>query len=157
LLGPVPVGTQSRLSQMLVRYLEAFSAIQAQHSDQPLGQHTVKRRNEIIRLDPHIKEAADNVNNIISVDGSEHQVPGQRRLYRDLSGFFVADLADHYLVRVVAQYAPEASRKGQPFLFVHRYLGDSLMLVFDRVLNRYDLVLVVLYLVERAVQCGRLT
>ena len=68
----------------------------------------------------------------------------------------VADLAHHDLVRVVAQDGAQAAREGQAFLLVDRNLRDAANLVFDRVLDGDDLVLVGLDLGQRGVQRGGL-
>jgi hypothetical protein len=56
------------------------------------------------------------------VHGGEHQVAGQRRLHGDLRRLGVADLADHDLVRVVAQDGAQAAREGQALGLVDRDL-----------------------------------
>ena len=81
----------------------------------------------------------------------EHEVAGQRRLNRNLRGFFVANFSDHDLVRIVAQDRAQAARERQTFLFVHGDLGDAVQLIFDRVLDRDDLVFFIPDFVQRGV------
>ena len=68
----------------------------------------------------------------------------------------VADFADHDLVRIVAQDRAQAAREGQALFLVDRNLRDAAHLVFDRIFDGDDLVFVVLDLVERGVERGRL-
>ena len=91
------------------------------------------------------------------MDGCENQVVGQRRLNCDLRRLFVANFADHDLVRVVAQNRAQAARKRQSFLFVHRNLSDAVQLILDRVFDRDDLIFFVSNFIERGVQSRRLT
>ena len=83
------------------------------------------------------------VQNVVGVNRRKHQVAGKRGLDCDLSGFGVADFADHDLVGVVAQDGTQSARKREPFLLVHRNLRDSRQLVLDRIFNGDDLVFVV--------------
>ncbi len=48
---------------------------------------------------------------VVGVQRGEHQVPGQRRLDRDLRGLAVADLADHDHVGVGAHHRAQARRR----------------------------------------------
>ena len=111
-------------------------AVDADLPHQPLGQHAVERRHELVGLDAHVQEAAEHVEHVVGVDGREHQVAGQRRLDGDLRGLRVADLADHDLVGVVTQDRAQAARERQPLLLVDRDLGDPAQLVFDRIFDR---------------------
>ncbi len=131
-------------------------AVLADPPHQPLRQHAVERRDELVGLDAHVQEPAEHVDDVVGVDGREHQVAGERRLNRDLRGFRVADFADHDLVGVVAQDRPQAARERQPLLLVDRNLRDARELVFDRVFNRDDLVLDRLDLGQRRVERRRL-
>jgi hypothetical protein len=66
---------------------------------------------------------------------------GKRRLHRDLGGLEVADLADHHDVGVLAQDRAQHVREGEPDLALHLDLVDTLELVFDRILDREQLLL----------------
>src|SRR6185503_12893925 len=135
----------------------AALAMSAKHSDEPLSQHAVQRRNEVVRLDSHVEESANNVNDVVGVDGREYQMARQRGLNGYLRSFGVADFTDHYLVRVVTQYAAKTASEGQPLLLVDGNLRDALKLILDRVFDGDDLVFFVLDLVQRAVERGRFT
>src|ERR1051326_7586114 len=53
------------------------SALVANQTHKPLGQNAVQSRNEVVRLDSHVEEAADDVDHVVGVDGGEDQVTGQ--------------------------------------------------------------------------------
>src|SRR3954452_1556300 len=122
---------------------------------QPLRKHAVERRDEVVEVDLHVQEAAEDVDDVVGVNGGEDEVTGERRLHGDGGRFFVADLADHDLVGVVAKDGAQSARKRQPFLLIHRNLRDSSELVFDRILDRNDLVFRGLNLGKRGVQRRR--
>src|SRR5262249_34584151 len=111
-------------------------------------------RYEIVRLDTHVDEAADDVGDVVGVDGSKDQVSGERGLDGDLCGFLVADFADHDFVGVMTEDGAQTSGEGQSFLFVDRNLGDSAKLVFDGVFDGDDLVFVGLDFVDGGVEGG---
>src|SRR4051794_36397232 len=94
-------------------------AVSTEHSNQPLGQNTVERGNEVIRLNTHVQEAADDVDHVVRVDSCKYEVTRQRGLNRDLRGLGIANLAHHDLVRVVTQYGTQTTIKREPLLLVH--------------------------------------
>src|SRR5215471_3972000 len=145
-----------RLDQLLARDLRLPLAVQADVAHEALREHAVQGRDELVGLDAHVQEAAEHVDDVVGVDRREDQVPRQRRVDRDLRRLVVADLADHDLVGVVPQDRPQPARERQPLLLVDRDLRDPPELVFDRVLDRDDLVLDRLDLRERGIQRRRL-
>ena len=147
---------QRRFFELRARDLRRPLAVQADVPDQPLRQHAVQRRDELIRLDAHVQEPAEHVEDVVGVDRREDQVPGQRGVDRNLRGLVVADLADHDLVGIVPQDRPQPARERQPLLLVDRNLRDAAELVFDRILDRDDLVFDRLDLRQRRVQRRRL-
>ena len=124
-------------------------------AQQSLREHTIERRHKVVWLDAHVEETADDVDHVVRVNRREYQVAGERRVDRNLSGFIVSNLADHDLVRVVAQDASQTSRKREPLLLVHLDLRHASQLILDRVFDRDDLVLVVPNLVQRSVERSR--
>src|SRR5262249_33594679 len=74
----------------------------------------------------------------------------------DLCGFRVTDLAYHDLVGIVPQYRAQAAGEGKAFLLIDGYLQHAGQLVFDRILDRHDLVVAVVDLADRRIQRGRL-
>src|SRR5436190_9262621 len=129
----------------------------AEHAHQPLSQHAIQRRNKVVRFDAHVQEPHDYVDHVVGVDGGKHLVTGQSRLNGDLGSLFVANFTDHYLVGIVAQNRSQAAGEGQSFLLVHRYLGNAVQLVFNRIFNGDDLVFFVADFIQRRVQRRRLT
>ena len=121
--------------------VDRLLAVRADHAHEPLGEDAVQGRDEVVELDLHVEEAAEHVDDVVGVDGREHEVAGQGRLDGDLRRLLVADLADHDLVGVVAQDRAQPAREGQALLLVDRDLRDAAELVLDRVLDRDDLVL----------------
>ena len=150
-------GIEAAFDQVLIRVVHPLLAVVADDAHQPLRQDAVQRRNEIVRLDAHVQEAAEHVEHVIGVDGGEDQVAGQRGVDGDLRGLLVADFANHDLVGIVAENGSQTAREGQPLLLVYRDLRDALDLVFDGVLDSDDLVFVVLDLTECRVKRGGLT
>ena len=107
---------------------------------QPLRQDAVERRDEVVEIDLHVQEAAENVDDVVGVDGGEDEVAGERRLHGDGRRLFVADLADHDLVGVVAEDGAQSAGERQSLLLVDRDLRDAAELVLDRILDGDDLV-----------------
>src|SRR5581483_2484042 len=81
---------------------------------------------------------------------------GERGLHGNRRGLFVADLADHDLVGIVAEDCAQAACERQPLLLVDGNLSDAAELVLDRILDRDDLVLRRLNLGERGIERRRL-
>src|SRR5215208_1600778 len=77
-------------------------------------------------------------------------------LFRYLRRLAVPDLADHDHIGVRAQHRPQAASEGEPRLEVHLELVYPGQLVLDRVLDRDDVALGLVDLVERAVERRRL-
>src|SRR5216684_127995 len=147
-------GIEAGFGQFLGRMFLRPLAVGADYADQALGHDAVERGHKVIRLDAHVDETADDVGDVVGVDGSEDQVAGERGLDGDLSGFLVADFADHDLVRVVAQDGAQTAGEGEAFFLVDGNLGDATQLVFDRVLDGNDFVFVGLDLVDGRVEGG---
>ena len=131
-------------------------AVRAHQPHEPLRHDTVERRDEVMDVDAHVRETTDDIEGVVGVNGREHEVAGERRLHGDLGRFRVADLADHDLVRVVAQDGSQPAREGQPFLLVDRDLHDAIELIFHRVFDGDDLVLAGVQLGKRGVERGGL-
>ena len=93
---------------------------------------------------------------VVGVQRGEDDVPGERRLDRDLGRLQVAGLADQDLVRVLPEDRPQAGGEGHADLGVDRHLDQAVDVVLDRLLGGDDLVLDLVQLVERGVERGRL-
>src|ERR1043166_6923075 len=150
-------GLEARLDQLVVRGPIGPAADRAEHAYQALRQHAVQRRDEVVRLDPHVQEATDHVNDVVGVDGGEDEVAREGRLDGDLRRLLVADFADHDLVRVVAKDRAQAARERQALLLVDGDLRDAVELILHGVFNRDDLVFLVANLVQGGVERRRLT
>src|ERR1051325_2268593 len=149
-------GPEARFHQLFIRRAVRSLAHRTEHAYQSLREHAVQAGDEIIRLDAHIEKSPDHVNDVVGVDGREDQVARERRLDGDLRGLRVAYLADHNLVRVVAQDGTKPAREGEPLLFVDGNLRDAVQLVLDRVFDGDALVFFVPDLVQGSVKRGRL-
>ena len=82
---------------------------------------------------------------------------GQRRLHRDFRCLTVTNLTDHNNVRVLPQDRTQAVGKGQIDFRIHLDLADTGQLVFDRVLNRDDILFTIVQAGQRRIQAGGLT
>src|SRR5437016_11586453 len=135
--------------------MKGAPANRTQHADQTLSEHAIQRGHKVVGLDAHVQETANNVDDVVRVDGREYEVAGQRGLNCNLRRFFVTDFANHNFVWVVAQDRTQTAREGQTFFLVHRNLRDAVQLIFDRVFDGNDLVFFVSDFVERGVERGR--
>src|SRR5712664_103001 len=160
-LGECDVAPDNRIDagllQFLVRVFFWPLAIRTDHANEPLRHDAVQSGDKVVRLDAHVDEAADDVGNVVGVDGGENEVAGECRLDGDLGGFLIADFANHDLVGVVAQDGAQAARKGETLFLVHRNLRDAAQLILDRIFDGDDFVLVGLDLVDSRVERGGLS
>src|SRR5579885_2581171 len=147
---------QAEFAEFLGGVALGLLAVFADHANQALGQDAVERGNEVVRLDAHVDETADDVGNVIGVNGGKDEVAGERGLNGDVGGFLVSDFADHDFVGVVAKDGPQAAGKGEAFFLVYGNLRDAAELVFDGVFDRDDFVLVGLDFVDGGVKGGGL-
>ena len=68
-------------------------------------------------------------------------MPGERRLNRHCRRLAVADFADHDHIRVLPQNAAQAAGEGHTLPVAHLRLADAFEVIFDRVLDGEDVVL----------------
>src|SRR6267154_2395677 len=136
-------------------FFRAF-AILADHANQTLGHDAVQRGHKIVGLDAHVDKAADYVGDVVGVNSGKDQMAGERGLNGNLSGFLVANFADHDLVGIVAQDGTQAAREGQTLFFVDGNLRDASKLVLDGIFNGDDLVFVGFDFIYGGVQSGGL-
>ena len=94
---------QAQVLRLRRSHRHRLPAVPAQHAHQALSQNAVQRGDEVVGLDPHIDEPANDIKRVIRMHGGENQMPGQRRLDGDLRGLRIPDLADHDLVGVMPQ------------------------------------------------------
>src|ERR1035441_3463928 len=131
-------------------------AVRADLSHEPLREYAVEGRDEVVKLDLHVEEAAEDVHDVVRVNGRENEVPREGGLHGDLRRLLVADLSDHDLVGVVPEDGAQPAREREAFLLVHGDLRHAAELVLDRVLDRDDLVFDGLNLREACVERRRL-
>jgi hypothetical protein len=81
-----------------VRVGDGADAVLADGAYQALGQDAVERRDEVVGLDPHVQEAAEDVDHVVGVNGGEDEVAREGGVDGDLGGFLVADFTDEDLV-----------------------------------------------------------
>ena len=86
----------------------------------------------------------------------EHEVPGERRLHRDLGRLLVADLAHEDHVWILPEHAPQDLGEGEVGCHVHGGLRDVVEAVFDRILDRDDVPREHVDLADRTIQGRRL-
>src|SRR5579871_100701 len=135
-------GLEACFANFIGRKFFQLFAIAADNANEALRQNTVQGRDEIVRLDAHVNEAANDVGHVIGVNGGENEVAGEGGLNGDLRGFLVADFADHDFVGVVAQDGAQSAGESQAFFLVDGTLRNAAKLIFDGVFNRDDFVFV---------------
>ena len=108
------------------------------------------------RLDPHVVQTGDRAGGVVRVQRAQHLVTGQRRFDGDVGRFVVTNFTDHHDVRVLTEDGAERGSEIEPDFVAHRDLVDAGQLVLDRVLDRHDVVLRVVQLLEHGVERGRL-
>ena len=108
---------------------------------QPLGQDRLDRGGDQKRRYAHVAQAGDRAGRVVRVQRAEHHMTGQRRLYRDLGRFDVANLAHQDPVRILPQDGPQALGERVADRGVDRHLHDAVDVVLDRVFGRDQLVL----------------
>src|SRR5206468_11345898 len=80
-----------------------LATVRADEPHQPLRQDRVQCGDEAEQIDVHVHEAADHVEYVVRVDGSENEVSRERGLHGDVGRLRVAYLAHHDLVGIVPQ------------------------------------------------------
>src|SRR5262249_12918946 len=108
-------------------------------------------------LDPHLLEARDGAGGIVRVQGGQDHVPRESGLDRNTAGLGVPDLADHDDVGVGPEHRLEAGGGGEAGLAVNADLVHTVQLVFDRVLDRDDVLGRVVQSLKRRVKGGGFT
>jgi hypothetical protein len=135
---------EADVAQLLGLHFERFLALRADRAHEPHRHHALQRRGDHERLQADVDQAGDRRRRVVGVHGRQHHVAGDRGAERDLRGLGVADLADHDDVRILAQ--DRAQRAGERLLrlLVDVHLVDAGELVLDRVLDRHQVLGLVL-------------
>src|SRR5664280_709426 len=131
-------------------------AIGADLARQALGRGPDERRRDEERLDAHVDQSCGDRGRVVGVDRGQDKVPGQGGLDGDLCRLAVTDLTDEHDVGVLTQDAAHTVGKRHVGLDVDLHLVDSVHLVFDRVLDRDDVLTGRIQTVERGVEGRRL-
>ena len=101
-------------------------------AQQTLAENTFERGRNQERLDAHVDQTRDRARRVVRMQRGEHEMPGERRLDRDLRRLQVAGLSNHDAVRVLSQKRAQNPRERQTDCFIHRNLHDSFQIVFHR-------------------------
>ena len=117
-------------------------AVRTDDTDQALRHDAIKSRNEIVWLDTHVDKTADDIGDVVRMNGCKNQVPGKCGLNSDLRGFLIADFTDHDFVRIVSQDRAQPAGESKALLFVDWNLRNATKLIFHGIFNGDDLVFV---------------
>src|SRR5437763_7344986 len=71
---PVLSDIQTGFDQQLLRLLDRLLATCTNHPDQPLRQDAIESGYEVVRIDTHVQEAAQNIDDIVRMDTREDEV-----------------------------------------------------------------------------------
>ena len=123
---------------------------------QALRDHARQGRRQKIGFDAHVHHSRQRSQGIVGMQRGQHQVSGQRRLHGDERGLLVADLSHHDDVRVLAQDVLQHLGETQSDGFADRVLVDVVELVFDRILDRDDVLFDAVQIIDGGVQRGGL-
>ena len=124
--------------------------------DQALGQHGLQDRRDQVRLGAHVLQSGDGARCVVGVQRGEDQVAGERGLDGDFHRLQVANLTHQDHVGVLANDVAQPGGEGEADLRLDRDLVHALQLVLHWILDRDDLALGRVDLVERAIQGRRL-
>ncbi len=82
-------------------------------------------------------------------------MPSERAFNRDLCSFWVADLADHDDVRVLAKRTSESLEKCVAFFMISLCLCNTGQVVLDRIFDCDDFEFRRKYFLEKRIECSR--
>src|SRR5882724_5822352 len=105
------LGLESGFAKLVPGDFLCALAVRADDTDQTLRHDAIKSGNEVVWLDTHVDKAADDVGDVVRMNGCENQVPSKSGLNSDLRGFLIADFADHDFVGIVPQDSATRGRK----------------------------------------------
>ena len=142
--------------QRLLAELDRHLAV-AEAAHQPLSDDAFEARGHEEGLDAHLDQPGRGHRGVVRMQSAEHEVSGQGRLDRDLSGLEVADLADHDHVGVGPDHRAQAGREAESRLRVDLHLLDALQLVLHGVLDRHDRLVRRVERAQPGVERGRLS
>jgi hypothetical protein len=115
-------------------------ARRARPADEALREDGHQRRRDEERLHAEVQQPGDRSRRIVGVHRAEEEMPGLGRFQRDVRGLVVADLSDENDVGVLPQDRAQPGRERDPGLGVDGHLVHPGKLVFDRILDREDVL-----------------
>jgi hypothetical protein len=146
-----------QLLHLFWRRLVGILAILAQPFTKTLRQNAEQCIGKIEGVHAHVEQADDRLRGGIGVQGSKHQMAGQRGFDADAGGFRVAHFADHDDVRVGTQEGFHHRGEIKASLFVDLHLAQAFLSDFYRVFGCPDFGFRAIQVTEDGVQGGRLT
>ena len=129
-----------------------LAAVGTQNAHQALGEDPDDAGAHQEWLHAHVDQAGDSARRVVGVNGGQHQVTGERCLDRDLRRLFVADLADHDDVGILAQESAQRAGEGQPDPWFDVQLVDPAELVLHGIFGGEDVAGGLVDAVEACVQ-----
>jgi len=115
-------------------------AVRAKAAHQALGEDTEQAGREQEGLDAHVGQPGGRADRVVGVQRGQHQMAGQAGLDGDLRRLGIADLADHDDVRVLPQDGAQGLGEAEVDAGIDLDLADAGEVVFDRVLDRHDVL-----------------
>ena len=132
-----------------------LGAAEADPGDEPLRDDEVDRRRDVESLHAHVDQASDSLGSRVCVEGGQHEVAGECRLYCDARRLEIADLADHDDVRILTQERAERCRESHADLGPHQHLIDSEEVVLDGIFRGHDVGVDAVDLGKGRIESGR--
>ena len=144
-------GAQFRFAQ-----LTRLFAMRAQPPNETLGHDRAHGGGDEERLHAEIDQARDGGGCVVRVQSAEDEMAGEAGVGGDGRGLEVANFSDHDDVRRLAQDGTERGGEGHPDLGVDLHLIDPVHLILDRFLDRDDLAVGFVHVIEAGVERARL-
>ena len=128
----------------------------AVRTNEALSHDTIERARQKIRLEAHVQKSCHRTGSIVRVQGGKDEVTRQRRLHSDSRRLFVANLAHHDDVGVLAKNASQGAPERQTHSLVDLDLVDEVELILHRIFDRDNIKLRAAKKIERGVERRRL-
>ena len=119
---------------------------------QSLGNNAHRCIRNQITLHIHVHQTGHRAGRVIGVQGTQHQMAGNRSLYRNSRRFLVTNLTNHNNIRVLSQNRAQRGGKGQAGFNINLHLIDAVNVGLHRVLNRYNIHRIAVQLTQRRIQ-----
>src|SRR5207253_2811202 len=99
-------------------------------------------------LDAHVVQTGDGAGGVIRVQGAQDLVAGESSFDGNIGGLVVSNFTHHHDVRVLTQNRTQGGSEIETDIVAHGHLIDAGQFVLDRVLDRDDIVLRAVQLVQ---------